>query len=394
MGDGRPLPEAKVPTARGPCTAALGRSGVFGSPSALCYTGPWQAGTKRASNTPPGPPAAISCHDCSCCHCRWWGCWWVLVAAPSFFGNRDERLLHSFLSVPPHPPHYVARFTEAWRLKDVADLYHTHGPARQSRESNNLRTARRSSSCKYKGSTNARHKHDPLTHSHTARGHEHASEAGGGRGYNLSPIARLHGTPTPPASQVLAKGISEVRAKERNKRVDSQYVDNFLDSFLKDALIRRLLVANHLAHTEADMHTDGQWQGIFRLDCLPAQSLQDTIATVKDMCVAEFGAAPKFEISGDVDTSFMYIPSHLDFVFMEMLKNSTRYVLPSLPLSPDAHRLGARQQRICSREPSTRPRPDHRLVVLPGGMGSEANIKFVYLKPASNVVLLPQSSFS
>ena len=44
----------------------------------------------------------------------------------------------------------------------------------------------------------------------------------------------------------------------------------------------------------------------------------------KDLCSLNYGSAPDFTINGDLDATFPYVPVHVDYIMMELLKNSFR----------------------------------------------------------------------
>jgi len=121
--------------------------------------------------------------------------------------------------------------------------------------------------------------------------------------------------------QVIAKGISEVRSK-RIKRLDSGQMDAFLDQILTEALARRTIVALHLAYADPPTPAEGDWAAIFRRDCAPAAAVAAAMAAVRRLSLHQFQWAPECHVTGDVDARFMYIPTHLDFILFEMLKNA------------------------------------------------------------------------
>mmetsp|Transcript_32491 Transcript_32491/g.58301 ORF Transcript_32491/g.58301 Transcript_32491/m.58301 type:complete len:374 (-) Transcript_32491:25-1146(-) len=126
--------------------------------------------------------------------------------------------------------------------------------------------------------------------------------------------------------KILAKGISEVRAKGQIKRLKSDYLDHFLDAFLREVLIRRILVATHIA-VDGEVAEAADWVGIFRRHCKPAESLRSAMDNITHTCMAEFGVAPAFTVTGNMDATFMYPPSHLNFILTELLENSAQAVL-------------------------------------------------------------------
>jgi pyruvate dehydrogenase kinase 2/3/4 len=42
------------------------------------------------------------------------------------------------------------------------------------------------------------------------------------------------------------------------------------------------------------------------------------------MCTRSYGDAPEVELRGRLDLTFQYVPTHLHYILMELLKNSMR----------------------------------------------------------------------
>lgn len=48
---------------------------------------------------------------------------------------------------------------------------------------------------------------------------------------------------------------------------------------------------------------------------------------MQQVCRETYGVAPDVRVSGDAMLDITYIPSHLDYMLYELLKNSVRYVV-------------------------------------------------------------------
>ncbi len=50
------------------------------------------------------------------------------------------------------------------------------------------------------------------------------------------------------------------------------------------------------------------------------------VSGVLQVCTETYGCAPEVRITGDTHAKMPYIPSHLDYMLYELLKNAMRWV--------------------------------------------------------------------
>lgn len=106
----------------------------------------------------------------------------------------------------------------------------------------------------------------------------------------------------------------------------------FLDQVIKMRIGLRLLTSQHVAlyhqfqatlNGTYDKETlDGRLQGIVD-NKLPLHQMVDACAQgVQAICDIRYGKAPDYVIDGDTGATFPYIPSHMEYMLTELLKNA------------------------------------------------------------------------
>ncbi|KAI8322736.1 alpha-ketoacid dehydrogenase kinase [Martensiomyces pterosporus] len=111
----------------------------------------------------------------------------------------------------------------------------------------------------------------------------------------------------------------------------------FLDHLVKMRIGLRLLTSQHIAlyhqyqatvNGTYDEETDtGRYQGIIDNQLKLAHMVRVCAQGVQAMCDMAYGEAPNFTIDGQANVTFRYIPSHLEYMLVELLKNAFRSTL-------------------------------------------------------------------
>eukprot|EP00048_Salpingoeca_helianthica_P018758 m.243007 g.243007 ORF g.243007 m.243007 type:complete len:394 (-) comp26764_c0_seq1:100-1281(-) len=116
---------------------------------------------------------------------------------------------------------------------------------------------------------------------------------------------------------------------------------SFITAVLKSRVGIRLLfeqqVALHTpiaaAHTQTPGKEEGQglngeggsmYTGMIGHKVSPRQVAEYCIEVVSEMTRRKLGRAPRVVFDGDVDATFMYVPAHLEYILIELLKNAFR----------------------------------------------------------------------
>lgn len=118
---------------------------------------------------------------------------------------------------------------------------------------------------------------------------------------------------------------------ELSPHLTTDELNTFLDTLLLTRIGRRLLIENHMAlysqylgETPQDPHVTGTMVGILDPQCHIANITRATLESVEEWSVATYGSAPSYEIDGHTDATMTYVPDHIRYIIMELLKNSTR----------------------------------------------------------------------
>jgi len=105
--------------------------------------------------------------------------------------------------------------------------------------------------------------------------------------------------------------------KERTEGLDLSRV---LDSFYMSRLSIRMLTGQYMALQKVEPGMIG----MIEVECSPAKQAQIAAREVAKVCIENYGRAPAVQVVGSTDMVFSYIPSHLQYIFVELLKNSMR----------------------------------------------------------------------
>lgn len=120
---------------------------------------------------------------------------------------------------------------------------------------------------------------------------------------------------------LLAEGLSESRKHIK----DDSLMKTFLDKTLTSRLGIRLLAEHHLAmHEEKPNHV-----GIINVNFSPRKLIEKKAEFVRNVCLAKYGAAPNVRMNGHLNVTFPYIAPPLDYILVEILKNSMRATVES-----------------------------------------------------------------
>ncbi|KAK6542820.1 hypothetical protein TWF694_006761 [Orbilia ellipsospora] len=131
----------------------------------------------------------------------------------------------------------------------------------------------------------------------------------------------------------LARGFSECK-----RYVNADSITDFLEEHLRARIGTRLLAEQHLALHDASLTQDGRTLPGVQANDPKASTYIGTIDThlnptsivkycadfVGDICDLRYGERPTVIVDGMTDTKFAYVPSHLEYILTELLKNAFR----------------------------------------------------------------------
>ncbi|EGY13700.1 kinase [Verticillium dahliae VdLs.17] len=143
----------------------------------------------------------------------------------------------------------------------------------------------------------------------------------------LADLVRTH-TDTIP---ILARGFLEAR-----RHISPADVTTFLDQHLRARIGTRLVAEQHIAlHYSSQPHFNPDasptpcldhpsFVGVIDTALRPADIIQSQAEFVAEICELRYGTRPQLIINGDPDTTFAYVPMHLEYIITELLKNAFR----------------------------------------------------------------------
>ncbi|CAG8961695.1 hypothetical protein HYFRA_00006235 [Hymenoscyphus fraxineus] len=134
----------------------------------------------------------------------------------------------------------------------------------------------------------------------------------------------------------LAKGFLECR-----RYVNPTEVTRFLDEHLRARIGTRLIAEQHIAlhmssQPHQNDHSDHQtpdpsssYIGVIDTALEPASIINSCGNFVSEICELKYGVRPTWIIDGEPNTTFAYVPVHLEYIITELLKNAFRATVES-----------------------------------------------------------------
>ncbi|KAK3306560.1 branched-chain alpha-ketoacid dehydrogenase [Chaetomium strumarium] len=130
---------------------------------------------------------------------------------------------------------------------------------------------------------------------------------------------------------ILARGFLECR-----KYISPAEVTRFLDEHLRARIGTRLVAEQHIAlHFSSTPHFDPaasptpcpehpSYIGVIDTALRPALTIDSCGGFVADICELNYGVRPRWIVDGEPDTTFAFVPMHLEYIVTELLKNAFR----------------------------------------------------------------------
>lgn len=125
---------------------------------------------------------------------------------------------------------------------------------------------------------------------------------------------------------LVARGFLEVK-----DYVGPETVTKFLDEHLRARIGTRLIAEQHIAlhyasQPEAGNDKSSSNIGVIDTQLQPSEVIRNCEEFVAEMVELKYGVRPYIIIDGEPDTQIAYIPTHLEYILTELIKNSFRAV--------------------------------------------------------------------
>ncbi|KAF8906033.1 26S proteasome subunit P45 [Gymnopilus junonius] len=133
----------------------------------------------------------------------------------------------------------------------------------------------------------------------------------------LTELVQRHANDIP----TMAKGFQEC-----SRYMSSTEIRDFLDGAIRNRISIRLIAEQHIAVSQAlnSRTTPSANVGVVDMNCFPAAMIKMCGSYVAELCDATLGGSPTILIDGHTNTTFAYVPVHLEYILTEVLKNSFR----------------------------------------------------------------------
>ncbi|CAN0386537.1 unnamed protein product, partial [Discosporangium mesarthrocarpum] len=116
------------------------------------------------------------------------------------------------------------------------------------------------------------------------------------------------------------------RAKVNNCHIGRD-VENAITRFFNGRIGIRFLMEHHLSTLSEVSCPRPGWSGIIKSEVSPVRAAEEAAKVAREACFTHLGAAPEVIVRGQESKTFTYVPSHLDVMLAELLKNSCRAVV-------------------------------------------------------------------
>eukprot|EP00388_Colpodella_angusta_P039607 GDKK01047813.1.p1 GENE.GDKK01047813.1~~GDKK01047813.1.p1 ORF type:complete len:412 (+),score=97.77 GDKK01047813.1:1-1236(+) len=129
---------------------------------------------------------------------------------------------------------------------------------------------------------------------------------------------------------LMREGVRDIR-QACPDLANNTILDPFLERLFSTRISRRVILEHHLALRalangelpNSEKHAR-EYAGVVQLQCKPAEMVKKVAQQVGQICAQQYGFAPHVKVSGNLETSFAFVPEHLHIILYEMLKNSMR----------------------------------------------------------------------
>lgn len=120
----------------------------------------------------------------------------------------------------------------------------------------------------------------------------------------------------------------------------------FLDEHLRARIGTRLVGEQHIAlHFSSQPHFAPEdsptpcpehpsYIGVIDTALKPSLTIDSCAGFVADICELRYGSRPQIYIDGEPDTTFAFVPMHLEYIVTELLKNAFRATVESRAREP------------------------------------------------------------
>jgi pyruvate dehydrogenase kinase 2/3/4 len=136
----------------------------------------------------------------------------------------------------------------------------------------------------------------------------------------------------------LAMGVIEMQ-----QHLGPDQCDRFMTTLLRSRISRRVIAEQHLALTEtfhspwhfpnahkSTVLNEDDFVGEIFLKCNAKEVIEKCASTATSLCAKAYGpdvAIPEIVLQGHLDTTFPHIPSHIEYIIGELLRNSIQAVV-------------------------------------------------------------------
>ncbi|KAK3808444.1 MAG: branched-chain alpha-ketoacid dehydrogenase kinase, partial [Benniella sp.] len=129
---------------------------------------------------------------------------------------------------------------------------------------------------------------------------------------------------------MLSQGFQECK-----KYMNTEDIKEFLDEMIQARIGIRLIAEQVISLREQRDHGS-----VVHTELRPADLIKTCASFVQELCDVNYGSSPEVVINGQTDTTFTYVPVHLEYILCEVLKNALRATNDDQDITKRANEFG------------------------------------------------------
>lgn len=144
----------------------------------------------------------------------------------------------------------------------------------------------------------------------------------------IESIAEQHVNVVPKMAQGMIELKNELSGSKNDFSLDDcPYLAEFLNRFYAARIAIRVLIGQHVAMHQTSQDPKTTYVGLINSKCYVRHVLEDAISDASRVCQDALADYPEVNIIDESNVCVPHVPSHMHYIFFELLKNAMRAVV-------------------------------------------------------------------